>query len=296
MVNSGEWIMNEQDGAAFELFAPVRETPIPPKLVRRLENRLSDLRSQLPRVAHATPASHLGDAPGKSRLLARVGPLVGGLLAASVLVAVLLSTKGASPAWAQVAAKVQSMNWIHFDGVTSDGAQLQYWVSLKERKLAVKWNGTVFFDDADSKVRYQFNPAKNVIERRQLGETSSLYEGFAQVFGAMEHEKNLAEQNPPEDARRVVVEQQKREVTVGGKRYLEFEFTFDDPKGEIGPSRSVYRVDPETKLPVELTKWTDLHDDTHQTLAMSYPATGPADIYALGVPKETPIVEKPRSR
>jgi hypothetical protein len=89
----------------------------------------------------------------------------------------------------------------------------------------------------------------------------------------------------------VVVRQEKREVTDQGKRYFEYEFTFDDPQGAIAPSRSVYRVDPDTKLPVRVEKWLDLHDKNPCTFAISYPATGPADIHAMGIPKEIPIVE-----
>jgi len=281
--------MNEEDRDVMELFATVRDAPVSSSLQRRLENRLTEFRSRPPGVEHILPAVRANDARCKNRILAKVGPLIGGLAAAAVLIAVVFSANSAAPAWAEVAAKVQSMDWVHFDGVASDGTKLEYWVSLKERKLAAKWNGLVFFDDASSRTRYEFNPQTNVIERRQLGDTASLYEGFSELFRAIEHGKNLAEQQPQEGARRVVIEQKMREVTVEGIQYLEYEFTFDDPEGAIGRSRSVYRVDPDTTLPVQLQKWTDLQDENHYTYAISYPATGPADIYALGVPKDASV-------
>lgn len=281
--------MSQEDREMSDLFAAVRDVPVSPRLQRQLENRLTEFRSRLSRVENAGPAVRARDARRKYRVLVAVGPLISGLVAAAILIAAVFSTNGGAPAWAEVTAKVRSTNWIHFDGVGTDGTKLEYWISLKERRLAVKWDGTVFFDDAESGIRHEFKPGGAVIERRQLGATSSLYEGFSELFGAIEDGKNLVEQRPQEGARRVVIQQEKREVTVEGKQYVEYEFTFDDPKGAVAASRSVYRVDPGTKLPVRLQKWTELHDENHYTFAISYPESGPADIYALGVPKEIPV-------
>lgn len=279
--------MHDEDPSAAELFAAVRDAPVSPELERQLETRLNRFRSQLSR---GEKAGRPTGARTTSRLLTNVGPLVGGLVAAAVLIAAFFSTRGVAPAWAQVAANVQATNWIHFAGAASDGAPLEYWVSLKERKLAVRDHETVFFDDARSRVRYEFRPEWTAIKRRPLGETASLYEGYSELFNAFDKQEDLAKP-PPEGARRVVSRQERREVTVEGKRYFEYDFTFDDPRGHLATSRSVYRVDPETKLPIRLQKWPDLFDEHNFTFVLSYPETGPADIYALGVPKEAPVEE-----
>jgi hypothetical protein len=256
--------IRDDDVAA--IFAPVRRFQPSPVLDQRLAYRLRAFRATLSQEG-------LDDGPENVRTLGRPRGRIltwmigggGGLIAATVLLAVLLMSIGSVPAWAEVVEKLQSLEWIHLDGKSTDGTRLEYWVNLKRKSLAVKWNGTVFFDDTESRIRYEFNPQRNVIERRPLGDTSGFYKGFSELFGSIAEGNDFAENKARINSHRIVVEQSLREVEVDGKNWIEFEFIFDDPQGAIAKSKSVYRVDPDSKLPVQLKKWSDLSSEDHYT-------------------------------
>ena len=284
---------SRDDSEGFAILSSMRDFKVSPVLERRLEARLEEFRSQLRAgtlnvTAEVEPESQT-HRDGRLPRFALVFFGGGSLAVAIVLFVVLLASSGSDPAWAQVAATVRSMDWIHFEGVSTEGRKVEWWVG-KNRCLAVKSDDAVFFDEPELHIRYVFDPEKNIIERRELSDTPGLYRGFMEIFGAMENGDSLVGKQPRAGARRMVVKQDVHEVEIHGKRFLEFEFIFDDPQGGIGPHESVYRVDPNTRLPIQLKK-RDLGSKDFATYAMDFPTTGPSDIYALGVSAEIPIID-----
>jgi hypothetical protein len=78
-----------------------------------------------------------------------------------------------------------------------------------------------------------------------------------------------------------VVSQKRREVWEAGKKWIEFDVEFS--RGDI--RSGTLRVDPETRLPVFLAM------KSYKCL-FDYPADGPSDIYAVGVPATITIDDR----
>ncbi len=60
-----------------------------------------------------------------------------------------------------------------------------------------------------------------------------------------------------------------------------------------------FRVDPETHLAVEMRTTEKYFSDdptVERTDAIDYPEGGPADVYALGVPRDTKVIDRRRAR
>ena len=90
-----------------------------------------------------------------------------------------------------------------------------------------------------------------------------------------------------------IVKQRQRTVTEQGRRWIlyELELQHGDPdKSNPNDTVSVViRVNPETMLP---DSWTITHGKEKTEFTFGYPADGPADIYALGVPRNAPVEDR----
>ena len=85
-----------------------------------------------------------------------------------------------------------------------------------------------------------------------------------------------------------IVGRKQRSVEEGGHNWLEYEIELQ--RGEKVPNSTLtIRVDPDTNLPA--TMKMAFAERTLQ-FAFDYPAEGPADIYALGVPRDTPLDDR----
>ncbi len=82
-----------------------------------------------------------------------------------------------------------------------------------------------------------------------------------------------------------IVRQQRREVSEGGKTWIEFELVLW--RGEM--NHATLRVDPETRLPVYLLSFSPQDKDKSAKWVFDYPSDGPSDIYALGVSRDVKI-------
>jgi hypothetical protein len=85
-----------------------------------------------------------------------------------------------------------------------------------------------------------------------------------------------------------ILSQERREVTDAGKTWLEFQMTLW--RGDL--NQATLRVDPETRLPVYLLLTSPQDAKKSIKWQFDYPADGPTDIYALGVPRETKIDDR----
>lgn len=95
----------------------------------------------------------------------------------------------------------------------------------------------------------------------------------------------------PESAVKVVG-QERRNVRQGGRHWIEFEFQFDDPNRARRDYRTTFRVDPKTRLPLDMTEeFSSAGKRESRTFVFDYPAEGPRDIYAQGAPRDADDVE-----
>ncbi len=94
-------------------------------------------------------------------------------------------------------------------------------------------------------------------------------------------------------AARAVVKQERRQVSENGRQWIEYRLSFDKSNGITGV---VFRVDPQTLLPQSMECVGENSPSggpaVRMKYALDYPDEGPADIYALGVPRSAKIVDR----
>jgi hypothetical protein len=121
----------------------------------------------------------------------------------------------------------------------------------------------------------------------------------ADAFGLILDKENLTQLNRAE-----LLAQSRRDVKEDGNTWTEIEFTLRRRPGQDNTTKLVFRIDPATQLPTSMSftasagKTADRPSATQaaqpafeKRFALDYPTTGPADIYALGVPKDARIVD-----
>lgn len=189
-------------------------------------------------------------------------------ISAACLIAFLL-LPSASVGWADVSAAVKSQKWIRAT-VTWSGKQSSMWLSPERQVWAFRTDNWFIFSDGRQRAKYEYRTRDKQIAKMPLGE-----EDERRVLPV-----DYLSQGPWLFGTERVVSQKRREVTEAGKKWIEFEMVFWRGDMKLG----TLRVDPETRLPVYLL----LRSPTDSTKSMKYdfdyPADGPADIYALGVP------------
>ena len=107
-----------------------------------------------------------------------------------------------------------------------------------------------------------------------------------------------------------IVKQRQQTVTEQGRRWILYELELEPQGGgpkppvEIPPISMVIRVNPEKMLPDSWTitqgKFEVTQPDSKTVtreavkveIAFDYPAEGPADIYALGAPRDAPVEDR----
>jgi hypothetical protein len=227
-------------------------------------------------------------------------------LAAGVVLAVWVGQGGTDigvrRAWAQVAEKMRGKPWVHGVLRGQDDKSVEIWMSPTQKTAAMRIRGTVVsFSDFREGVLREYNPDENVISLRPIDETDSAeFRLLSDVFEMISEGQDLAQLKRAE-----VVEQTSHEGKDGDNVWTEFEFTLRRRPGQGDTTRLVFRVDPSTRLPQSLSIVhtsqinpaqpnafpADQPASMIRRFVLDYPASGPADIYALGVPKDAKIVD-----
>jgi len=246
------------------------------------------------------------DEPRSSRRARRFRFLLATAAVAAALLVVIVIWRGHQPgaAWATVVEAVASKPWLHAVTTMADGTNEELWFSASRAVMggrvvvpasanddAREW---FVWNDLDAGIVDLYEPRKGLIVRTRETQGRDVSEYFRAIFTAF----LLAEPGGTIDAgRRKLVHQQQREVTEQGRRCTEHRFRAQKEDEDGGSQRDwlVY-VDPDTQLPF---RWDEVSSNplaalfgTRRRWDVDYPATGPADIYALGVPKTAKIVDR----
>ena len=203
--------------------------------------------------------------------------------------------------FAQVASAVLNQPWIHSRSVSGNVDLGESWFSPAKGISASRRPESIEYRDYRSQVYYTYNPAEGVLyrgptaERVPLGDPESmitaikvLLQNGRTVDRPLERLGFLGSQRDEMK----VIDQKVERVTEQGHGWLEYRLTVKHV-ASTEPLRMVFRVDLGTKLP-ELCRmegqWygKPLAMETH----FAYPERGPADIYDLGVPKATKLVDR----
>lgn len=201
-------------------------------------------------------------------------------IAAAALVAILFPSPSAIGC-AQVAEALKAQKWIRGQVTYANGKQGTVWISPKRQLWALKLDPSVSFFDGREYAKYEYRGGAEPITKLPLGEADA--ERVLPLEAIAADKDRLG----PWLLGETILQQQRREVTENGETWIEFQLTL--ARGDI--TEGTLRVDPKTKLPVYLML-TSREDKTKVTkFVFDYPAEGPADIYALGVPREAKIDE-----
>jgi hypothetical protein len=290
---------NRDDAVTRELLllADRQEVEPPRDVLDRVRARLHESTVRSPSAAPARAA-----APWTKRAW-----FAGASAAAVVLIALLFCLHPSSIAWSQVAEAVRAMPWIHMN-VAGRGQSAETWISFSRNVAAMRAAQIVSYDDLRSGIRYQYDLPQKKLYRLSVNdgaadEIASVVGLFQAIFrGDAIREGDLF--------RHRIVKQRQQTVTEQGRRWILYELELEPQGGgpkppvEIPPISMVIRVNPEKMLPDSWTitqgKFEVTQPDSKTVtreavkveIAFDYPAEGPADIYALGVPRDAPVEDR----
>jgi len=261
--------------------------PANPEFVESLRARSEDaLRDAI--QGGATPATPTEKRASATTRRLRKSALAIAAVAAAVLVCVLPWLAGARTGWAAVVEAVQAKPWIHATATMPDGKSFEGWFSATHQIAAQRLDELVHFRDHRLGIVYTYNPAQRQLirsaDRAGPGQEGlqRLQEFFEAIFRGDE------ELGSPEIAANVVDEKQRR-VSSDGKTWIEYELLLEMAGKR---ARLVFRVDSGTRLP-ESMKHVALDEGEAETrFHFEYPEEGPADVYALGVPRDAELVDR----
>lgn len=199
----------------------------------------------------------------------------------AILLWIILSTSTATLAYTQVIEAVRQQKWLHAQAQFPNGEQGDMWVSLDQNLWAYRFGSSRCFYDGQQRAKYVLNESEDAINILPFSEedksgafpTQTLTEESPSISWLFNTEK--------------VVHQEQRRFHDNGREWIEFEMKLW--RGEH--SIAILRVDPETRLPIrmELRSAKDLVKPI--VYEFDYPASGPSDIYEMGVKRELPIVD-----
>lgn len=229
-------------------------------------------------------------------------------VAAVGLIALLFCLSPSSIAWSQVAEAVRAMPWTHMKAVSGEGQSRETWISFSRNAAALRDVQMVRYDDLRSGIRYQYDLPQEKLYR--LSVNNGAAEEIASVVGLFQAIFRGDALREGDLFRLRIVRQRQQTVTEQGRRWILYELELEPQDGgpkppvEIPPISMVIRVNPEKMLP---DSWTITQGKFQVTLpnsetvtreavkvefACDYPAEGPADIYALGVPRDASVEDR----
>ena len=208
----------------------------------------------------------------------------------------ILWAQSVSVSWAEVREAVQARPWIHLVAKGPDGEKAEIWLSATKKIAATRIDSLVTHDDMRLKIRHTFDPARGVIVRVPAPEAVSeeIRRLDATLCGILRDDVKVGSSSSQLE----LVGEHRCEVERDGRKWIEYELSFHTkssgtPRHTI-TRQLVLRVDPKTRLPRSI-HLTDRFPDREQEeidFQLNYPDDGPADIYALGVPRSVELEDR----
>jgi RNA polymerase sigma factor (sigma-70 family) len=192
--------------------------------------------------------------------------------------------------------------WLHakFDAFFED-----QWVNLDDGRVFTKSADSASLKSAGVDETYEFKPGSKLVrtKKRQYKDDPTI--AYIDRFGrklpseAMDvaaDYSDLKAEDATEEEKKTDVYNNTRFETLNGRRCWRADQFWHDALGEVHLHQQLW-VDMETRLPVRIRRKLQVADqhrykkDFYQ-IDYDYPATGPADLFALGVPKVVGVIER----
>ncbi|MCA9076176.1 MAG: hypothetical protein KDA93_14195 [Planctomycetaceae bacterium] len=238
-----------------------------------------------------SPSLQAIDTPLDRRLLGRVIPSV--TILGGLLLVLVWWVPRPTDTWAQVVEAVQQRPWVHLTGEQPGDGVFDQWYGMHDQISAYQSSGYSRFSNLKQCVTESYSVDNQKIIRNEQGERSSdqvSYDSFTLFFEELFQGKKdlsiaMAFTSDPDVPK---VDQSRREINDATGHWYEYSLVIrqQGPK----PHTMKVRVDADTLLPQTMTV-VDGDHDASMTVRFDFPETGPQDIYALGVPRDTEIVD-----
>jgi hypothetical protein len=286
--------MNHEHGhgtAVDLLLEKAAQGSVPPDVEIRLENRMQEFYRTL------------DSPPVRASSRTRIRRIVLFSLAAASILVVLAVSLGSQDAWAQVTKSIRSKPWVRLtlhvpiNFPFPEGHQPpETWLSSEKQVVARRANGAEQFIDF---------ARQETFEHRQDGTLwhSSARDSEIAEFKHMERLLRLVADGeqafPLSDSPIEIVGRSQREVRDDDRRWIEFAFQCRDPRHTPDDYLVTFRVDPASRLPVEMRSTEKLAANdpaVERAYVIDYPESGPKDIYDLGVPRGVTVVDRRKAK
>ncbi|HTU24952.1 MAG TPA: hypothetical protein VMF30_06120 [Pirellulales bacterium] len=180
--------------------------------------------------------------------------------------------------------------WIRMTGSAASYDAVETWFSLPLRISAVRRGmaGDEYFSFADeaSGVKVEYNArTKKILRLPVRPHDAAELDSFAETFRAIQRGEAPSGDSFAGDR---VVARAERTIAASGREWIEHEMRLErDPDGL--QATLVIRVDAATHLPASMTISAP---EGKLRFEIDYPTEGPADIYALGVPRDAAVDDR----
>jgi hypothetical protein len=266
---------------------------VPTPVERRLRAQLADFRT---RLAAKTPDA-TRHPPRWVRSAAWWG-LGATCAAAATVVTVGLLVRPKS-SFAEVTNAVLEQSWVHTKTIYPDQSTLEEsWFSAAREISASRTPESITYEDHRLRVYYTYNPGEQVlyrspdVSRSGANRSDSMAEVMSVLLQGGHPPVALLHFLGPDRDRLKVLDQSVEKITEKSRTWLDYHLTFNQP-GDAQPVRMMFRVDPDTKLPQVRRVEVELNGKlTKVETRFDYPDRGPADIYELGVPRTSKLVDR----
>jgi hypothetical protein len=253
-----------------------------PSLGERVMNEIRESGAQLS-VAQSAVATQ--PAPHTRGAFRRRWPFLTAAIGVGSALAVLAFFMAPTPSagWAEVSKAISSKKWIRATTTYLGGQHGTIWLSPARKLWAYKNEERLEFADGRQRAKYTFRFRDKQIVKLPLGE-----EEAQRIFPLEDLTRGDAVLNPWMFGTEKIIDQKRREVSEGGKTWIEFQLVFW--RGEA--NQGTLRIDPVTKLPIELLLTSPTDATNSCKWEFDYPLDGPGDIYALGAPASARIADR----
>jgi hypothetical protein len=208
---------------------------------------------------------------------------------------------GSRMAIAEVVAAMGGRPWIRVTTSGSHSTERVWWFSPQKNISASRNGKSIEYHDHALGVYYSYDVEEKVLYRSPefTPRRSSHYETLAAALQTLLDDEELTD-DPLEQmeflgrerANMELVDQSLKQVEEAGQAWLDYQLTLRHREREEGFTL-VFRVDPETKLPQSYRmegRWNGTQGV--ETARFEFPDEGPADVYDLGVPRATELVDR----
>lgn len=197
--------------------------------------------------------------------------------------------------WAQVAEALRAKPWSLGKYTTPDGELHEDWMSFSRDVSAQRHGDFVRFSDHRLNVTYVFDAKERTLTRRldpDANGKNGADRGFADIFQQVcrgAEKLNLAAAGVE------LVEQKRGSVTKHGRTWQTYDLAIRIVDAGVVDEKPIVRVtflvDPQTHLPHYLVMSEPSMKPPSIEMELSYPESGPIDIYSLGVPRDAKLVD-----